>query len=117
MRTLNRPIIDRLADVIARGQKQGLFRRDVDPVEVHKAIAALGMFNVTNQYTFGAILQREMGGRGEVAARGARAATPAWAQAKPTLRFAAVFSDKDIRADMVRMLAKEVGNDFAVETF
>ena len=27
---------------------------------------------------------------------------PAWAQAKPTLRFAAVFSDKDIRADMVR---------------
>src|SRR5438477_2831483 len=47
MRTLNRPIIDRLADVIARGQRAGVFRRQVDPVEVHKAIAALGMFNVT----------------------------------------------------------------------
>jgi TRAP-type transport system periplasmic protein len=51
------------------------------------------------------------------AAVAAAAALPAWAQAKPTLRFAAVFSDKDIRADMVRMLAKEVGNDFTVETF
>ena len=69
MRTLNRPIIDRLADVIARGQKQGVFRRDVDPVEVHKAIAALGMFNVTNQYTFGAIFQREMGAKGDLGGR------------------------------------------------
>ena len=51
------------------------------------------------------------------AALAASAAIPAWAQAKPTLRFAAVFSDKDIRADMIRMLAKEVGNDFTVEPF
>ena len=42
---------------------------------------------------------------------------PAMAQAKPALRFAAVFSDKDIRADMVRMLAKDVGGDFDLETF
>jgi len=69
MRTLNRPIIVRLADVVARGQKQGVFRKDVEPVEVHKAIAALGMFNVTNQYTFGAIFQREMGAKGDLAGR------------------------------------------------
>jgi len=69
MRTLNRPIIDRLAGVIARGQAEGLFAPDIDPVEVHKAIAALGMFNVTNQYTFGAIFQREMGAKGDLAAR------------------------------------------------
>jgi len=37
------------------------------------------------------------------------------AQAKPKIRFAAVFSEKDIRADMVRMFAKEVGADFEVE--
>src|SRR5712691_3378720 len=36
MRTLNRPIIDRLSRVLARGQAQGLFRADIDPVEVHK---------------------------------------------------------------------------------
>ena len=69
MRTLNRPIIDRLARVIARGQAGGIFGRDIDPVEVHKAIAALGMFNVTNQYTFGAIFQREMGAKGDISAR------------------------------------------------
>src|SRR5687768_1768786 len=74
MRTLNRPIIDRLARVIARGQAEGLFRQDVDPVEIHKSIAALGMFNVTNQYTFGAIFQREMGAKGDVGRRRAMVA-------------------------------------------
>lgn len=69
MRTLNRPIIDRLARVIERGQSEGGFRRDVDPVEIHKAIAALGLFNVTNQYTFGAIFQRNMGATGDVGRR------------------------------------------------
>src|SRR3954467_14674457 len=42
---------------------------------------------------------------------------PAWAQAKPTVRFAAVFSDKDIRADMIRMLAKDVEGEFKIEPF
>ena len=69
MRTLNRPIIDRLARVIERGQAAGVFRAGIDPVEIHKAIAALGMFNVTNQFTFGAIFQREMGSKGDVAQR------------------------------------------------
>lgn len=69
MRTLNRPIIERLSRVIARGQAEGRFRPDVDPVEIHKSIAALGIFNVTNRYTFGAIFQREMGAQGDVARR------------------------------------------------
>jgi TRAP-type transport system periplasmic protein len=43
--------------------------------------------------------------------------TPAWAQAKPTLRFAAVFSDKDIRAEMMQRFAKEVEADYKVEAF
>ena len=69
MRSLNRPIIETLARVIARGQADGSFRADADPVEVHMAIAALGMFNVTNQYTFGAIFQRDMGAKGDVRRR------------------------------------------------
>src|SRR5262245_24828658 len=48
MRSLNRPIIDTLARVIERGRAAREFRADADPVEVHMAIAALGMFNVTN---------------------------------------------------------------------
>ena len=69
IRSLNRPIIDRLSGVLARGQAAGLFRQDADATEIHKAIAALGMFNVTNQHTFGAIFQREMGARGDVSRR------------------------------------------------
>jgi TRAP-type C4-dicarboxylate transport system substrate-binding protein len=51
------------------------------------------------------------------AALAAAQALPAWAQARPTIRFAAVFSDKDIRADMIRMLAKDIAADFNVEPF
>ncbi len=69
MRSLNRPIIDMLGGVIARGQADGSFRPDVDPIDIHMAIAALGMFNVTNQHTFAAIFQREMGAKGDVARR------------------------------------------------
>ena len=42
---------------------------------------------------------------------------PAWAQTPPTLRFAAVFSERDIRADMIKMLAKSVEADFKIEPF
>ena len=42
---------------------------------------------------------------------------PARAQTRATLRFAAVFSDRDIRADMIRMLARDIGGDFNVEPF
>ena len=69
MRTLNRPIIETLGRVIARGQADGSFRADARPVDVHMAVAALGLFNVTNQYTFGAIFQRDMGARGDVRRR------------------------------------------------
>ena len=41
---------------------------------------------------------------------------PAWAQAKP-LRFAAVFSDKDIRAEMMQRFAKDIEADYKVELF
>jgi AcrR family transcriptional regulator len=69
LRTVNRPIVDMLGTVIARGQADGTFRHDLDPIDVHMAIAALGMFNVTNQYTFGAIFQRDMGAKGDVPGR------------------------------------------------
>ena len=69
MRSLNRPIIDTLSRVIARGARDGSFRSGIDAVDVHMMIAALGMFNVTNRYTFSAIFQREMGAKGDVRRR------------------------------------------------
>jgi len=52
---------------------------------------------------------------GAGAALAAGAVLPARAQAPQTLRFAAVFSDKDIRADMMRMLAKDLAPDQKLE--
>jgi TRAP-type C4-dicarboxylate transport system substrate-binding protein len=60
------------------------------------------------------IHRRTLLGAGATLAAGA--VLPAWGQAAPkTLRFAAVFSDKDIRADMMKMFAKDIENDFKVE--
>jgi len=69
LRAVNRPIVVMLGAVIARGQADGEFRADVDPIDAHMAIAALGMFNVTNQFTFGAIFQRAMGAKGDLGRR------------------------------------------------
>lgn len=59
------------------------------------------------------IARRTLLGAGATLA--ATAAFPTWAQAPATLRFAAVFSDKDIRADMMKMFAKDIEADFKVE--
>jgi TRAP-type C4-dicarboxylate transport system substrate-binding protein len=50
------------------------------------------------------------------AALAAATALPAWAQPKP-LRFAAVFSDKDIRAEMMQRFAKDIEAEYKVELF
>jgi len=57
---LNVTVIDALSALVARGQKQGLFRRDVDPLELHMSISALGIFNVANRATFSTIFRRNM---------------------------------------------------------
>jgi TRAP-type transport system periplasmic protein len=41
----------------------------------------------------------------------------AWGQPKPNLRFAAVFSEKDIRAEMMQMFARDIEGDFRFEPF
>ena len=50
------------------------------------------------------------------AALAAACALPAAAQAKH-IRFAAVFSDRDIRANMMQMFAKDIEADFKLEPF
>jgi TRAP-type C4-dicarboxylate transport system substrate-binding protein len=51
------------------------------------------------------------------AALAASATLPAWAQEKPLLRMTGVFSDKDIRADMYRMIIKDMEADFRMEPY
>ncbi len=49
---LNRSIIDKLADVCARGKAAGLLRDSADPVELHWMISAPSFYNVSNRATF-----------------------------------------------------------------
>jgi tripartite ATP-independent transporter DctP family solute receptor len=44
-------------------------------------------------------------------------ALPAIAQDKPKIRFSAVFSEQDIRANMMKMFASEIAKDFAFEGY
>ncbi len=44
-------------------------------------------------------------------------APSATAQTRPTLRFSAVFSDQDIRAEMMKRLAEEIKGDFTLQLY
>src|SRR5215470_3208552 len=57
---LNVTVIDALKALVARGQKERTFRRDIDPIELHMSISALGIFNVANRATFSTIFRRDM---------------------------------------------------------
>ena len=58
--TLNVTVIDTLRRLVVRGQKERVFRRDIDPIELHMSISALGIFNVANRATFSTIFKRDM---------------------------------------------------------
>ncbi len=60
LRKLNVTVIDALRRIVARGQKQRVFRRDIDPIELHMSISALGIFNVANRATFSTLFKRDM---------------------------------------------------------
>jgi AcrR family transcriptional regulator len=64
IRELNVPAIQAIASLYARGVKAGVFRKGLDPVDIHASISALTFFNVSNQYTFGLIF-KESGSRAQ----------------------------------------------------
>ena len=59
IRQLNVKAIDSIRGVYERGVAQKLFRPGLDPVDIHAAISALTVFNVSNRYTFGTIFNRD----------------------------------------------------------
>jgi AcrR family transcriptional regulator len=59
LRELNVKAIDAIRGVYDRGVAQGLFRPGLDPIDLHAAVSALTVFNVSNRYTFGTIFNRD----------------------------------------------------------
>jgi TetR/AcrR family transcriptional regulator len=59
--------VARTRAVLERGQAEGVFRRDVDPLDLHQIMVSLGVFNVSNRHTFGLIFGRDLAGKAQVA--------------------------------------------------
>jgi hypothetical protein len=57
---LNVAVIDALRELLVRGQRDGDFRSDIDPIDLHMSISALCFFNVANRPTFSTIFKRDM---------------------------------------------------------
>src|SRR5882724_2796199 len=60
LRQLNSTIIATLKRILERGREEGVFRREVDPVDLHLAISSYCFFRVANRHTFGTLFDRDL---------------------------------------------------------
>lgn len=60
IKDLNVSIIRTLEGILERGKKDGSFRRDIDPIDLHMLISAFCFFRVSNRHTFGTIFRRDL---------------------------------------------------------
>jgi AcrR family transcriptional regulator len=61
IRRLNVSAIDTMESVYRRGVAEGVFRKGLDPIELHWQVSALCFFNVSNRATFSKIFGRDTG--------------------------------------------------------
>lgn len=59
IRQLNSPLVESLSDILERGQKQGLFRAGIDPVQLYITIAGCSYFYLSNIHTLSAGFNRD----------------------------------------------------------
>ena len=67
---LNSPLIDAIGEVLRRGAATGVFKPDVDAVQLYISMAALGAFYLSNSWTLSAIFRRDLLSTEEVAGWG-----------------------------------------------
>lgn len=60
VRSMFSPLSKRLGELIARGQEQGIFRQDVDIVELYISIVGLGYFFLSNRWTLSVVFNRDL---------------------------------------------------------
>jgi AcrR family transcriptional regulator len=57
---INSPLVAELDDILKRGNSLGVFRDDVEPLQLYISIAALGYFYVSNMKTLSVIFDRDL---------------------------------------------------------
>jgi AcrR family transcriptional regulator len=68
---LHSPLIGLIAELLARGNREGLFRSDVDPVQLYVTIASIGFFYLSNRWTLSTIFGRDLNADAALKERGA----------------------------------------------
>ncbi|MEH2613086.1 TetR family transcriptional regulator [Bradyrhizobium sp. AZCC 1693] len=58
---LTLPLVASIESVLRRGLAAGLFRSDVDPIQLYVSITAMSYFHVSNRYTLSAMFDRDLG--------------------------------------------------------
>ena len=57
---LHSTLVETLRGVLRRGERAGVFRKGVDPVQLYISIAAEGYFYLSNRYTLSQIFKRDL---------------------------------------------------------
>jgi hypothetical protein len=70
IRELHSPLVGIITNLLERGSKAKVFRKDVDPVDLYISIAALGFFYMSNRYTLSTIFGRDLAAPQSLEARG-----------------------------------------------
>lgn len=58
---LTQPLVGAIEDLLRRGRQQGVFRGDVDPVQLYVSIVAQSYFHVSNRHTLSVLFGRDLG--------------------------------------------------------
>ena len=66
---INTPLVESLRSLLRRGEKQGVFRKGIDPVQLYISIAGEGYFYLSNRYTLSQIFGRDLMAKRALAAR------------------------------------------------
>ncbi|MGI6854960.1 TetR family transcriptional regulator [Mesorhizobium sp. 1B3] len=59
-RQTNSPLLEMIAETLRRGEKEGIFRTGVDPLELYVSIAGMTFFYFANGLTMSAIFGRDL---------------------------------------------------------
>lgn len=54
------PLVSAIKDLLTRGVRQGVFRRDVDPVQLYVSILSLCFLHLSNRYTLSIMFQKDL---------------------------------------------------------
>lgn len=69
IKQMHSPFVDLMEDVLKRGEKAGVFRKGVDPVQFYVTVASVAYFYLSNIHTLSTIFGRKLNSKAALAER------------------------------------------------